>query len=159
MPRKYQRSRKWLAEKKKRDAERISVSTTEEARERGRPPRISKYNAKGIRINGIYFASAAEGQRYRQLLELENEGRIQNLEVQPSFAITVAGKHIAKYRADFRYAELDQYGRIVGVRIEDVKGMITDIYALKRKLVMAIHQIELTEIPARKVGEWMGRTA
>jgi len=134
------------------------VSTTEAARARGRPQgRKGKYNARGAHEDGKWFASAAELYRYRQLRDMEAKGLIQALECQPKFPIVVGGAHITRYHADFRYEVLDDLGRVVGERVEDVKGMITDVYALKKRLVEVLHRLKLTEIPARKVGQWIDR--
>lgn len=40
--------------------------------------------------------------------------------------------------------------------IEDVKGMVTDVYKIKKKLVEAVHRIQIQEIPAKDVPKWEG---
>lgn len=119
--------------------------------------RQGKYNAKGEHVDGRFFASASEAERYRQLKELQEAGRISKLECQPSFQCTVNSVHICTYRADFRYAVLDERGSILDVVVEDVKGMVTDVYAIKKKLVEACHRVMIHEIPARKIKDWAGR--
>jgi len=136
---------------------RLSVSTTEAARERGRGPRRGKYNAKGAREDGHWFASAAELHRYRQLREMVQSGTISSLELQPSYPLMVNGRLIGRYRADFRYHVLDPFGRIQRQCVEDVKGFVTDIYVLKKKLVSALHNIEIQELPARQIAQWVDR--
>lgn len=121
-------------------------------------PRKGKYNAKGERIDGRWFASAAEARRYEQLKRMVDSGNIERLECQPVLPIVVGGKKICDYRGDFRYGVLDERGRLTAVVVEDVKGMITDVYAMKKKLVEASHGLTINEIPARKVAEWEGRT-
>lgn len=123
------------------------------------PGRQGKYNAKGEHVDGRFFASAAEAERYRQLKALLEEGRIENLECQPVFQCSVNNVHICTYRADFRYVALDERGSLVGVVIEDVKGMVTDVYAIKKKLVEACFRVKITEIPARKIKDWAGKPA
>lgn len=120
------------------------------------PKRKGKYNARGEHIDGKWFASAAEAERYQQLKRLLALGLIERLETQVRYPLTVGGKHIAAYLADFRYAVLDERGRTVRVVVEDVKGMVTDVYALKRKLLGALYPIHLVEIPAKKIREWEG---
>jgi hypothetical protein len=138
--------------------QRLAVSTTEAARERGRKPgRKGKYNARGSHEDGRWFASASELYRYRQLKEMEARGLIQGLKCQPVFPVVIQNVHITRYHADFQYEVLDDLGRIVGERVEDVKGMVTDVYALKKRLVEVLHRLKITEIPARKVGEWIDR--
>lgn len=121
-------------------------------------PRKGKYNAKGERIDGRWFASAAEARRYEQLKRMVDSGQIERLECQPALSIVVNGKKICDYRGDFRYGVLDERGRLTAIVVEDVKGMLTDVYAMKKKLVEASHGIAINEIPARKVAEWEGRT-
>lgn len=38
--------------------------------------------------------------------------------------------------------------------VEDVKGMIMDVYLLKKKLMLAVHGIEVVEIAGKSVGDW-----
>jgi hypothetical protein len=96
--------------------------------------RYSKYHSKTIQVNGIRFDSKKEARRYEELKLLERAGEIQNLELQPEFELQpkfrkngVTYRPI-KYRADFKYTD---HGKIV---IEDVKGMKTDVYKIKKKL-------------------------
>lgn len=119
--------------------------------------RQGKYNARGERVDGRWFDSAAEAERYRQLKRMEQAGLVERIECQVRFPLVVNGTPIAAYLADFRYAVLDPHGRAVKVVVEDVKGMVTDVYALKRKLMAALYPVMLVEIPAKKVGEWEGR--
>jgi Protein of unknown function (DUF1064) len=110
-----------------------------------------KYNAKGRHIDGHWLASKAEADRYGQLLEMRDRGMISELEMQPEFPCRVNGQLVCVYRADFRYRiRPGQLGsRVI---IEDVKGMATDEYKLKRKLVHALHPIEIMEIRVPKRG-------
>jgi hypothetical protein len=139
----------------------VRVSTREaRALLRGGKPsgRQGKYNAKGEHVDGHWFASQAEAARYRQLLTLMEHELIDKVELQPSYPLVVNAKHIATYRADFRYSVLDETGRRIKVVIEDVKGMVTDVYVMKKKLVEALYSIEINEIPAKQIGQWEGRT-
>ena len=94
--------------------------------------RPSKYRAIKTELDGHLFDSKAESQRYAELRILEKIGEIQNLELQPVFPIVINGVKICKYIGDFAYFEK---GKRV---IEDVKGMRTPVYRLKKKLVEAI---------------------
>jgi hypothetical protein len=116
--------------------------------------RKGKYNAKGEHVDGHWFASGAEAKRYLQLVAMAEQEKISRLELQPSYQIMVKGKHIANYRADFRYAVLTDNGSIGGIVVEDVKGMVTDVYTMKKKLVEALYELEINEIPAGKVEHW-----
>lgn len=105
-----------------------------------------KYGAKRVVVDGIAFQSKREASRYRQLLLLVRAGEIDDLRLQVPFAITVVNletgeiRVVSKYLADFVY-------RRQGVQvIEDVKGMKTETYKLKKKLVEAIHGVRITEV-------------
>lgn len=119
--------------------------------------RKGKYNAKGEHVDGHWFASGAEAKRYLQLVAMAEQEKISRLELQPSYQIMVKGKHIANYRADFRYAVLADSGSISGIVVEDVKGMVTDVYTMKKKLVEALYELEINEIPAGKVEHWVDK--
>ena len=94
---------------------------------------MSKYRAIPVEIDGIRFASQAEGRRYAQLKLLERAGEISRLELQPAFRCEINSKLVCTYRADFSY--FTKSSRTV----EDVKGMKTPVYRLKKKLVEALY--------------------
>ncbi len=104
-------------------------------------PRRSKYGNKKITIDGITFDSQKEGKRYRDLKLLERAGLIANLELQPRYDITIDGTYVAHYKADFRYTDLEKQKRVV----EDVKGVRTPEYRLKKKLVEALYRGTIIE--------------
>lgn len=100
-----------------------------------------KFNAKPTVVDGIRFDSKAEAKRYTELKLMERGGAIQDLQLQPSFDLhSPDGTKITTYRADFSYVE---YGERV---IEDVKGVLTPVYRIKRKWMKAEHGIEIKEI-------------
>ena len=101
---------------------------------------MTKYHAIKTVIDGITFASKAEAARYNELKLLERSGEIDSLILQPVFPIAVNDKKICKYIADFSY-----YAGKKNI-IEDVKGMKTPVYRIKKKLVEAIYGIEITEV-------------
>lgn len=96
-----------------------------------------KYHAKKTTVDGIIFDSKAEARRYSELKLLERAGEISHLELQPRFilqeAFTKNGvRHRAiTYSADFRYCDTLNGSQVV---VEDVKGMRTQMYLLKKKL-------------------------
>ncbi|MGP1594736.1 MAG: DUF1064 domain-containing protein [Treponema sp.] len=84
-------------------------------------------------IDGITFDSMAEMRRYLELKMLENSGVITSLELQPKFLLipkTEKGGRAVYYKADFKYTK---DGKTV---YEDVKGVKTDVYKLKKKLLL-----------------------
>lgn len=102
---------------------------------------MSKYRAQRTEYDGITFHSKKECFRYQELKILERSGIITGLELQPRFPLVVNGIRVCDYLADFAYK--DQSGRTV---IEDVKGVRTPVYKLKRKLFEAcFKQLRITE--------------
>ena len=101
--------------------------------------RSGKYNASKVMIDGHRFDSRREAARYETLKQMEAAGKIAQLELQPRFELQPAfryrGEAVRKieYVADFRYLDYERGGLVV----EDVKGMKTDVYRLKRKLFLA----------------------
>ena len=100
---------------------------------------MSKYRAVKVVIDGIKFDSKKEGARYNQLKLLERAGKIKDLKLQPRFDLIINDCKCGFYKADFDYVE---NGKRV---IEDVKGMKTPVYNLKKKLIKAIYGIEIFE--------------
>ena len=93
----------------------------------------SKYYAKKVEYDGIVFDSKLEGARYKILKTMQDRGEISELEVQVPYECVVEGKKICKYFADFRYRCGDD------VMVEDTKGIITQVFRLKKKLVEALY--------------------
>ena len=95
---------------------------------------MSKYQNKRTQIGMYVFDSIAESKRYKELALLEKAGQIKELKLQPKFLLQEGFKKNGKtyrkieYIADFMYIE---NGKII---IEDVKGMETEVFKLKRKL-------------------------
>lgn len=102
---------------------------------------ISKYRNVKVRVDGILFDSKREAGRYGELKLLEKAGEITDLELQPEFLIYVGGIRICKYFADFGYKNKD--GERV---IEDAKAIRTKEYQLKKRLVRALHGVEIVEV-------------
>lgn len=102
----------------------------------------SKYRNVKTTIDGIPFDSRAEARRYADLKLLARAGEITNLEIQPKFDITINGVKICTYIADFRYVEFGSNEVVV----EDVKGVRTPVYNLKKRLIKATHGVDITEV-------------
>lgn len=97
---------------------------------------MNKYRNRKTIIDGITFDSRREAERYRELRLMEKANLILHLELQPVYELQAKFRHNGKteraitYKADFRYEE---NGRIV---VEDVKGMETEVFKIKRKLFL-----------------------
>lgn len=105
-----------------------------------------KYNNKKTIIDGIDFDSKREARRYQELKALEKAGRITDLKLQVPYTILPSmkdadGKTIRgiKYVADFVYR---QNGEEI---VEDCKGFRTDVYKMKKKLMLYKYGITIRE--------------
>lgn len=110
-----------------------------------------KYNAQRTTLDGYTFASKAEAKRYAELKLLEKAGEISELELQPKFPLFVRTPDmkfvkVCVYKADFRYRLLSDGWPGNGRVTEDVKGVRTETYKLKKKMVEAQYGIQITEI-------------
>lgn len=103
--------------------------------------RRSKYGNKKKTTNGIVFDSLKEERRYRELKLMEKAGLIHFLRVHPRYVIMVNGEKICVYVGDFEY--VDEFGKTI---VEDVKGVRTRDYILKRKLMFAVFNVRVREI-------------
>lgn len=110
----------------------------------------SKYNAKKTNVDGIKFDSKREADRYCELKLLEKSNEIRNLELQPRFLLQDKFKdkqgnthRKIEYVADFMYVDKEN-NKIV----EDVKGVLTDVYKIKKKIFLKIYdeQYDFKEI-------------
>lgn len=119
---------------------------------------MSKYHSKKKKYDGMVFDSRKEYRRYRELELLEKSGAITDLQTQVKFVLipaqrepdtigkrggVIKGKLIEKecsYYADFVYYDN-------GIKIvEDTKGVRTADYVIKRKLMLYVHGIRISEI-------------
>jgi hypothetical protein len=120
-------------------------------------PQVGKYKANGRRIDGKWFASGAEADRYEQLKVMAEGQAIERLRLQVPFAIQINGKHVCNYVADFTYYISTPHG--LEHVVEDVKGFPTTEYRLKKKLVEAYHQIIIHELPGKALKHFEGLPA
>jgi hypothetical protein len=103
---------------------------------------VSKYRNEKCVIDGVTFDSKREGKRYLRLKAMQLCGSISGLELQPEYVIEINGILICSYFADFRYTWVETGETI----IEDVKGVRTNVFALKKKLAEALHGIQIVEV-------------
>jgi len=103
---------------------------------------MAKYNNVKTYVDGIAFDSKKEAKRYQELKLLERGGVISDLDYQVKFELIPKqeGERPCYYVADFVYTE---NGKNV---VEDVKGFRTDVYKLKRKLMLWVHGIRVVEV-------------
>jgi hypothetical protein len=101
----------------------------------------SKFGNKKTEVDGIMFDSKREAARYQALKLMAHAGEITELELQVRFPIRVNGQEVCCYISDFTYRPRGG-GSLV---VEDCKGAKTETYLLKKKLLKAIHGIEILE--------------
>jgi len=110
----------------------------------------SKYNNQRVVADGYTFDSKAEYEYYLGTLKpLLQAGAISELLVHPRYKLVVNNQLICTYEADFSFFDEGEKR----VRVQDVKGVRTDVFKLKQKLVKACLGIEIEEIavhPRRK---------
>lgn len=142
---------RWTEEQYEADAKRrgrwqrgCEIVNTETVAHVVEPPAPSKY--RNQKTDG--YASKKEARRAAELKHLAQTGAVSDLREQVAYlivpkAIGPDGRVIeraAHYVADFVYR--DATGREV---VEDTKGMRTDVYKLKRKLMLMVHGIRIVE--------------
>ena len=125
---------------------------------------MSKYkNKKYTAPDGEVFDSYREYKRYCELKMLERAGQIRELKRQVKFVLIPTqraytmevykkgehkgelkqGKVLEKecaYYADFTYYDGDLYV------VEDAKGVRTEVYNIKKKLMLKVHGIRIKEV-------------
>ena len=107
----------------------------------------SKYHNKKVEYNGMKFDSRKEYAYYTKLKLLEQVGEISALKRQVPFLLLETVKlndktyRQTKYIADITY--LDKNGKL---HVIDVKGVKTQVYQLKKKLMAWKYGIEIEEI-------------
>ena len=111
--------------------------------------KTSKYRNQKTTVNGIVFDSKKEAQRYEELLLMLKSGEISDLRLQVEFTLqeaytTHTGQKVRaiRYKADFAYIKNNE--RIV----EDVKSKATktQVYAIKKKMLMDKYGVKIIEI-------------
>ena len=106
----------------------------------------NKYRNNPIIIDGIRFDSTKEGYRWCELQTLQKAGVISELqrqvkfELQPDFYFKGKKERAINYIADFTYYENGEY------IVEDVKGVKTQEYKLKKKMMQYIYGIDIKEV-------------
>lgn len=106
---------------------------------------MSKFSAIKTVVDGIKFDSKAEARRYGELVILERAGKICDLRRQVAFALVPGVKFAGASRARpaIRYIADFVYVEPAGQVIEDVKGVETPEFKLKRHLLLALHGLEV----------------
>lgn len=120
----------------------------------------TKYGSQRVTLDGETFDSKHELRRWNELKVLERAGEIRDLKRQVRFNLipaqfepsktTKSGRKVrgrcierkCDYIADFAYIRRDTGEYCV----EDAKGMRTDVYRIKKKLMLYVHGIQIKEV-------------
>ena len=105
----------------------------------------SKYhNQKTKTIDGIEHDSKKEALRWMELQMLQRAGEISDLRRQVTFELIPkqVGERACNYIADFVYVD-NKTNRTV---VEDAKGVRTDVYKIKKKLMLWRYGIRIKEV-------------
>ena len=107
---------------------------------------MAKYHNRKVTRDGESFDSVKEYRRFCELRLLEKAGAVTDLRRQVKFELIPAqridgkvAERACSYVADFVYVENGQQV------VEDAKGMRTQEYRLKRKLMLWVHGIQIRE--------------
>ena len=122
---------------------------------------MRKYHNKKTEVDGILFDSRKEADYYIKLKARLRTGQISNLQLQVPFELLPSIwkdelKHLktkdkivrkcmqkaVNYIADFVYTDNSTGAEVV----VDVKGVKTKEYRLKKKMMLALKGIEITEV-------------
>lgn len=125
----------------------------------------SKYHAEKVTVNGITFDSKKEARRFLELTALEQAGKIHGLRRQVKYLLIPEQRESCAEiyksgpkKGQFKpgrvlerecsyYADFDYYTTEDGTHVvEDVKGMRTKEYRLKRKMLLYKYQIRISEV-------------
>ena len=91
---------------------------------------------------GFKFDSKWEAERWGQLKSMEKAGVVTQLERQVRYDLTVNDVKICDYIADFRYL-LEEESGLSKLVVEDAKGVLTSEFKLKKKLMKAVHNVDI----------------
>ncbi len=106
----------------------------------------SKYRNTRLVVNGEKFDSKREYKRWCELKLLENAGEISQLERQVRFEIAPGVRIGGRKRPAICYVADAVYLDKKGARVvEDVKGVLTPAYRLKKHL-LALQGIDIFEV-------------
>lgn len=105
----------------------------------------SKYGAKKVIVGSRTYDSKAEALRAVSLrLEL-SVGAISDLRYQVAYELAQSVIVAGRKRPPLRYVADFVYIRDGVEVVEDVKGMVTAVYRIKRHLMKSVHGIDILE--------------
>lgn len=119
-----------------------------ERREKAAQREKQKYGNQQVEVDGVGFDSKAEARYWRLLQARLKAKEIQSLqrqvvyELAPGVVIGGRKRPPLRYIADFVWEE---GGKTI---VADVKGVVADVYRVKRHLMKSVYGIDILEIRA-----------
>lgn len=120
----------------------------------------NKYGAVKVMVNEHVFDSIMESRYYIKLLREKQAGSVKTFVLQPGYLLqpsykkTVNGKvktiRKIEYFADFLVTYKDGTEAVI-----DVKGKVTDVFAIKKKLFEYVHQDKVLQCVQLKRNQWI----
>lgn len=120
---------------------------------------VNKYRAKKTTVDNVTFDSKREATRYIYLRDAQKRGEISNLRMQVKYLLIPAqyeqdrtGRMAGRIRGRLLEREVSYIADFVYINedgeevVEDVKGMRTAVWVLKRKLMLYVHNIRVWEV-------------
>ena len=105
------------------------------------PKGARKYRNEPTMVDGQRLDSKREAKRYRELGLLLKAGEIDYLGRNVRFRLPGG----VEYRADFVFGQIEQ-GSVRSFQVEDSKGVRTQVYNIKAKLMLSEHGIKVEEV-------------
>lgn len=96
-----------------------------------------KFHAKPTELDGIKFSSKKEAKRYSELKMLKDSSEVLFYLRQVPFHLPGNVRYVCDFMVFWSNGE---------ITIEDVKGMKTDMYIVKKKILEDTYPIHITEI-------------
>lgn len=101
-------------------------------------PKRMKYRNKITELDGIKFHSKKEADYYLKLKLLLKSGDVLSFERQVKYPFVLNGVKIGSYISDFDVVWKDS-----GLKVTDVKGVLTPMFKLKSKMMKAFYNIDI----------------
>ncbi len=95
----------------------------------------SKYKNIKTVVDGIKFDSKAEATYYGILNILKRTGKVKDFEMQVVYTLTAGIKYILDFKVEYSDGRIDYI---------DIKGMKTQVFRIKQKLMKHDHDIDIT---------------
>lgn len=117
----------------------MNTLSRQEYREQAKPKKQRKYRNEPVTVDGHKFASKREAAFYAELKLRDKAGEVAEVELQKPFVLSIKGILIGTYKCDFAFYDNVRHC----YRVVDVKGVLTREFQRTRRLMRALHGIEV----------------